>query len=421
MKRAVLAAVRLKGDRHFENRMNECRRLCEAAGYEIAAEAVQTSRHPDPDTMMRSGRIMELKECLSAVDADTVIFYNGLRPSEAGRIAEITGARVLDRTTLILDLFAARARSASALMQVELARLEYELPGVIRSQDEQQSHERGGGVTNRGGGEMRASGIRRKYRRRISDLKKKLKNLEMRNREAGQRRRKSGLKQVALVGYTNAGKSSLLNALMKKCGSTGSFAEEKDMLFATLDTSIRRIEWKDHAFLLYDTVGFVSDLPHTLVEAFRSTLSAVCDADLLIEVVDASDPEWEVHMDVTAATLKQINAGEIEVLHVFNKIDLADENRFRDYLCVSCKEQEGLEDLLDEVIRRLFPEETVMHCVLPYEKLGMLDDSHSLQISVLKPLEDGMMIEIRGEKVRTLPFADYQVREDEYEDRMGQA
>ncbi len=419
MRRAVLAAVRLKGDREFEQKLAECERLCEACGILVTAVLVQNSRSPDPRTVFREGKLNELAAAVRETEADAVVFLQQLSAAVTGRLSEICGCEVLDRTALILDIFSRRAKSAQARMQVELARLEYEMPALIRMQEEEESHERGGAVTNRGSGEMRAAGLRRRHRTRIRDLRKRLDALAVKQDISGERRRKSGLRKAALVGYTNAGKSSLMNAFLRASGSSANRAEEKDMLFATLDTGIRRIEYGKYTFLLYDTVGFVSDLPHELVDAFHSTLSAACDADLLIEVTDASDPARALHSEITRDTLSRIGAGDIEILQVYNKIDLAERENFAGALCTDCRRDEGIKEVLDAVCARLYPEEVVMHCLLPYERMGMLKNAHSLNIRVLNSYEDGIMTEIRGEKVRALPFMKYRIGEEEYEDRMG--
>ena len=420
MSRAVLAAVQLTNDTAFASRFEECRRLCEACGIEVAGEIVQKSRSLDAKTAFRQGKIEERANMTKALEADCVIFGSQLSIAASARLSAACGVPVKDRTALILDIFSLRARSAQAKMQVELARLEYAMPALIRDVDEAETHQRGGSAVNRGAGETRAAGLRRKYQNRITELKKRLASIEKRDHQASNHRNKSGLKRAALAGYTNAGKSSLLNSIMKHTGSQAGTAEEKDMLFATLDTSIRRIDYDSHAFFLYDTVGFVSDLPHGLVEAFRSTLSAVTDADLIIEVIDGSDPEWQTHVRVTEDTLNQIGAGDIEVLRVFNKIDLCDHSEFAQAMCVSCRTGEGIEELTEEIIARLYPEEITIHCLIPYERMAMIRNNLSLRISILESYEDGMMTEISGERVRALPFMKYQMEETDYEYRMGQ-
>ena len=419
MRTAVLAAIRLRTIRSFENRMEECRRLCEACGIEIVSEIVQNSRTADPHTAFRSGKVEEISAAVKMLEADCVVVFNQLSVAASARLAEAFGVPVMDRTALILDIFSLRAGSAQAKMQVELARLEYAMPALIRNQDEEESHERGGGTVNRGAGEMRAAGLRRRYQRRINDLKKQLKTIEVQNAHAKKHRNKSGLRRAAIVGYTNAGKSSLMNALLQVTESTAGRVNEKDMLFATLDTSIRRIDYAGRAFYLYDTVGFVSDLPHELVEAFRSTLSAAADADLLIEVVDVSDPEWPVHTEVTEETLKQIGAGEIEILRVFNKADRYEGERDPDALYISCRTGEGIAELARTITERLYPEEIRMYCLVPYDRMAMIADNVSLDIRVIESFEDGMMTEVCGERVRALPFMKYRIEEEEYENRMG--
>ena len=245
---------------------------------------------------------------LEKMDVDLVVFYNSLSVQMAERISAVVGCNVIDRTALILDIFSSRARSRQAKLQTEMARLQYDLPRLLNS-DNDRERERGGGVTNRGSGEMRSAIVARKYQKRIQDLKQELKKIESQRQMDERRRSKTLLRRVALVGYTNAGKSSFMNCLIQNTEASGNAVFEKDMLFATLDTSVRKIVYDKKTFFLYDTVGFVSDLPHTLVEAFKSTLDAARDADLLVEIVDVSDDDYETKMEVTENTLREIGAG----------------------------------------------------------------------------------------------------------------
>jgi GTP-binding protein HflX len=331
----------------------------------------------------------------------------------AQRIAELCECEVIDRTALILDIFSHRARSRQAKLQTEMARLQYDLPKALAMADDHE-RSRGGSVTNRGAGEMRSAVISKKYQARIQDLKKELEKIGKQRSQDERRRAKTMLSRVALVGYTNAGKSSLMNALMTQSGAKGTHVDAEDLLFKTLDTSVRTIEKDRKKFLLYDTVGFVSNLPHMLVEAFRSTLDAARDADLLIEVIDGSDENAPEKTRITEKTLKEIGAGDIPVLRVYSKCDLMENRSEKEGQAVSCVTGEGLNALLDEIMKRLYPNETEMICCLPYDKMAMLETyKQMLQIEILSNEEDGMKIEIRGPRRYTQAFDEYRIIEGE--------
>ena len=373
VKKAVLAGVCLKdSEENFESKMRECVSLCEACDLEVKGTIIQNSRSMDQKTAFRKGKLEELNNLVAMTDADLVIFYNPLRVQMAERIADACGTEVIDRTSLILDIFSKRARTKQAKLQTEMARLQYDLPRILNSDNDNRERSRGGSVTNRGAGEMRSSLVARKYQNRIQDLRKELGKIDNQRSQDEHRRSKTMMRRAALVGYTNAGKSSVLNALMRSSSAQGTQVLEKDMLFATLDTSVRMIRSHSHSFLLYDTVGFVSDLPHTLIDAFHSTLDSARDADLLIHIIDASDPDWSMKAEITKETLREIGAGEIPVLTVYNKTDLLAKEHAFEGICISAKTGEGLDHLSDEIVRHLYPAENTIHCRIPYDRMAML-------------------------------------------------
>lgn len=414
MRKTVLAGVCLKDkNNEFESAMNECEALCEACGMQVTARITQKSDSADTRTAFRKGKLDELHETVHATDSDLVVFLNPLSVQSAQRIAELCECEVIDRTALILDIFSHRARSRQAKLQTEMARLQYDLPKALAMADDHE-RSRGGSVTNRGAGEMRSAVISKKYQARIQDLKKELEKIGKQRSQDERRRAKTMLSRVALVGYTNAGKSSLMNALMTQSGAKGTHVDAEDLLFKTLDTSVRTIEKDRKKFLLYDTVGFVSNLPHMLVEAFRSTLDAARDADLLIEVIDGSDENAPEKTRITEKTLKEIGAGDIPVLRVYSKCDLMENRSEKEGQAVSCVTGEGLNALLDEIMKRLYPNETEMICCLPYDKMAMLETyKQMLQIEILSNEEDGMRIEIRGPRRYTQAFDEYRIIEGE--------
>lgn len=410
MEKVILAAVHLKDVRNddFDLAIEECKSLCEACNVEVIGEIVQNSNSMDLKTAFRSGKISELQTMVETLNPDTIIFYNTLRIQVAQRIQELVGIPVMDRTGLILHIFSLRARSKQAKIQVEMARLQYDLPRVLNQQQDVE-HMRGGGAVNRGGGEMRSQIISRKYQARISDLKQELKKIEVRLGQDERRRAKTMMKRVALVGYTNAGKSSLMNTLLAKNQEEGSKVFEADMLFATLDTSVRTCSYGKQKFLLYDTVGFVSDLPHTLIEAFKSTLSAAKEADLLVHVVDISDPHHEQKKQITLDTLKEIGASDIPMIQVYNKIDLV-EDVHEEGCCISCKNEKGMKELLEEIISKLYPKQNTVQCLLPYAKMDMFNKYQKvLQMEILEHQEDGILLSMSGPQSYLDAFKQYQV------------
>lgn len=301
------------GEYDAESSLVELSELAKTAGAEVVCEIVQKREAPDGATYIGSGKLKELCDFCRSNEVDVIIADGELSPSQQRNIENETDVRVIDRTTLILDIFAMRALSGEGKLQVELAQLKYLLPrlggkGVSMSR-------LGGGIGTRGPGETKLETDRRHIRHRISSLEAELKELEARRARYRERRKKDGAVTVALVGYTNAGKSTLMNALT----NAGVLAENK--LFATLDTTVRKVIVENLPFLLSDTVGFIRKLPTELVESFKSTLDEVREADLLVHVVDISHPTFEEQIEVVNKTLSEIDKTEKPVIMVFNKVD----------------------------------------------------------------------------------------------------
>lgn len=415
MKKAVLAGISLKNaPKQFESAFAETKALCEACGLEVAGEISQQSRSMDQRTAFRQGKMQELAALVKAVDADLVVFHNPLPIQVTERISSICGVNVIDRTSLILDIFAQRARSRAAFLQVEMARLQYDLPRILHETADQSGHERGGSAYNRGAGEMRSDLVARQYAGRIAALKKELQKIEKQRYQDERRRTRTLMRRAALVGYTNAGKSSLMNAMIAMSTSQGKTVMEEDMLFATLDTSVRMISYDQRKFLLYDTVGFVSDLPHSLIQAFKSTLDAARDADLLIHVVDASDPVCDDKIEITRETLKEIGAGDIEVLQVYNKCDLLKDDSHISGLKISCRTGEGMPEFMAALLARLYPEEEKAMILLPYDRIAMIDMyKTAVEMEILENREEGMLISLKGPSRYIAAFRNYRMKENE--------
>ncbi|MBQ9327456.1 MAG: GTPase HflX [Solobacterium sp.] len=414
MRRAVLAGVCLQSEAdRFDNRMKECEALCVASQIEVVGTVTQRSRSMDPRTAFRPGKVNELTLICEELDADLIIFAHELSYGMVARLRKETGREVIDRTALILDIFSLRARSRQAKLQVELARLNYELPSVAHTEDASQRAQ-GGGYITRGAGESHTARVRRSAGRRIAVIRKELKEKEQDVRSAERRRSKSELGRVALVGYTNAGKSSLMNAILRynQREERGVYAD--DMLFATLDSSVRNITYEGLQFLLYDTVGFVSELPHTLIEAFQSTLDSARGADLLIHVIDASDPLQEEKAQVTKETLQTIGAGAIPVLTVYSKCDRLNSKEQMEGLYVSSLRGDGVEEVLQEVVRLLYPMEEEMLCRIPYERYSLIGEyRNTVRVRILQEENTGVLVQVSGPRVRMRPFKAYEVKENE--------
>ena len=410
MKRVILAGIELPADKDFSSLMEETEALCEACGYVVAGKITQKSRSMDPHTGFRKGKLDELRSMKEMLEADGIIFHNTLGAQMAKRIAAFCDAEVMDRIALILHIFSLRAKSRQAKLQVELASLQYRLPEVLDDKDTS-GHERGGSAYNRGAGEIHVSLVQRKYKQRIQDLKKELKKIESQKFQDERHRTKSMLKKAALIGYTNAGKSSFMNAMLDQNISFGQTVYEEDMLFATLDTSVRMIEKNGKRFLLYDTVGFVSDLPHLLVEAFQSTLDAARDADLLIHVIDISDPNWQKKAMITEETLKQIHADHIPVYRLYNKIDKVKEP-VEVSPCVSCLKKEGLDVVTDEILNLLYPMAETVTCLIPYDELYAIHPYRNVvTLQELERKEEGILMKVSGEENYVNAFHKYMIEQ----------
>ena len=389
--KAFLAGVCLPDTHRFEERMKELEGLAEACGLEVVGTAVQNLRRADSAFYFGPGKVEELKNAADTLHADLLIVNNTLSPSQLTNLSKAVDLEVIDRTNLILNIFAQRARTAEAKMQVDYAKLKYMLPRLVGLREglSRQGGTGGSSLSNRGAGEQKIELDRRHIERRMTQLRRRLAELDKTRETQRSRRARAGLPLVAMAGYTNAGKSTLMNRLLDMCGgglsdeTAGSGTAEdtskhvyvEDMLFATLDTSVRRIEPEGRrAFLLSDTVGFIDDLPTALVDAFRSTLDEALHADLILHIVDASDPECDAQMDVTEQTLADLGAGDIPVLTVMNKSDLAYPDGFptarEDRIFLSAKTGRGLSELLDLIDRKLNAGSVTCDFLIPYSDSG---------------------------------------------------
>ncbi|GBD85127.1 GTPase HflX [bacterium BMS3Abin02] len=346
--------------------LDELARLADTAGATVIDEVVQRRERLDPATLMGSGRLAELREIVDVEDIEVVIFDEEITPAQERNLSAALDVRVLDRTALILDIFALHANSSEGRLQVELAQLQYLLPR-LRGRGIELSR-LGGGIGTRGPGETQLETDRRRIARRVSKLRRDLESLERTRLVKRDQRRQQGIPIVSLVGYTNSGKSSLLNAL------TGSSVPVEDQLFATLDPATRRCTLPGgRELLITDTVGFIQRLPHQLVEAFRSTLELVAESDLLIHLVDVTGVEVDTQIDAVRAVLEEIGAAQIPEVLVGTKVDVAtSEHRERflsghdGSLVVSSVDGEGIGELTDRVWELLSRQFSELEVIVPF-------------------------------------------------------
>src|SRR5262245_7220921 len=329
--------------------LDELRELATSAGARIIDEVIQRRERPDPATFIGKGKVEELREQVLIEGVDVVIFDDELSPSQAKNLEEALDTKVVDRTGLILDLFGRRARTKEGKLQVELAQLTYRLTRLTGYRE--YLSRLGGGIGTRGPGETKLEMDRRQIRHRISTLKREIEHIRKHRQLHRERRRRDQLPLVSLVGYTNAGKSTLFRALSREDTLVSS------RLFSTLDTLIRRIQLaRNFPVLVSDTVGFIKKLPHQLVSAFRATLEEVVEADLILHVIDVSDPDREAKRQVVLDVLEEIGANGHPMLTVYNKADLASEPPVSsDGFLVSAVTGEGLDRLVQEIVHRVSP------------------------------------------------------------------
>jgi GTP-binding protein HflX len=331
-----------------QHSLDELRELAVSAGARVIDEVVQRRERPDPATYIGKGKVEELREEVVIEGVDVVIFDEELSPSQAKNLEEALETKVVDRTGLILDIFARRARTKEGKLQVELAQLEYRLTRLTGHRE--YLSRLGGGIGTRGPGETKLEMDRRQIRHRIATLRRDIEQIRKHRQLHRERRRRDQLPLVSLVGYTNAGKSTLFSALSKE----ETLVSRR--LFSTLDTLIRRIQLgKNFPILISDTVGFIRNLPHQLVSAFRATLEEVVEADLILHVIDVSDPDREEKRQVVLDVLKEIGAGDHPTLTVYNKADLLNAVAPEDGVLVSATAGDGLNELLDKIVQHVSP------------------------------------------------------------------
>ncbi len=352
--------------------LDELEALLETAGGECVGMILQNRPAPDPKTFIGEGKALEIRDFAEVNNADLVIFDNQISPSQMRNLEEIIGVSVLDRSTLILDIFAGRAKTNEGKLQVELAQYEYILP---RLQGLGKSMSRlGGGIGTRGPGESKLESDRRHIRARIDRLRRELAEVKKVRAVQRKQREKSQIPLISIVGYTNAGKSTLLNTL------TGAGISANDRLFDTLDTTTRKFRISDtQEIFLSDTVGFIQKLPHHLVEAFKATLEELTSADILLHVTDASDPECSTHIKTVNSVIEELGASHIPQILVLNKADKCDEQglyMFGENIAISAKYKKNLDGLLTAIERALNRGKHKIKICIPFSDGHMLEQIH---------------------------------------------
>ena len=383
LENVVLIGIWNSDLKEAENSLRELAALAETAGSTVLDGLLQRRANPDPATFLGKGKAQELKDIVVATGADTVIADTELAPSQRRALEDVVKVKVIDRTAVILDIFAQHAKSREGKAQVELAQLQYLLPR-LRGWGESMSRQAGGqaaggvGMGSRGPGETKIELDRRRINIRVSKLKKQIEAMAPAREAKRANRKRTQIPGVAIAGYTNAGKSSLLNRITK----TGALVD--NTLFATLDPTVRQTATPDgRQYTLADTVGFVRNLPHQLVEAFRSTFEEIADADLIIHVVDASHPDPAGQIATVRNVIGEVGASDIPELVVFNKIDLADETQRMalrgmepNSVEVSARTGEGIDDLLEVIANRLPEPDVLTESLIPYDRGDLVSKLH---------------------------------------------
>lgn len=419
--RALLVGVNVNDEDNFDVLMDELERLAIACNIEVVGRETQNLIEINKPLYVGKGKAEELAIIVKEQNINLVIFNNELSPMQVRNLSKIIDAQIIDRTTLILEIFSSRARTKEAKLQVEVARLEYMLPRLVGRHSSLGRQGGSTGFSNRGSGEKKIELDRRVIEDKLTELKSDLNELSQDRMVQRKQREESELPLVSLVGYTNAGKSTFMNYMVDRfVKDEDKRVYEEDMLFATLDTSVRKIELEDNRkFLLSDTVGFISGLPHNLIKAFESTLEEIKNADLLIEVIDYSDPNFDLHIKTTKETLEKIGASDIPVIYVYNKselmldkLPLIDENE----IYLSIREDRGMNELIEMIVNTLFKNYKRCKMLFPYDK-GSIVSYLNDHANVIKTEynEKGTILSVECRQSQYNKYKEYVIKDDAFE------
>ena len=410
--KAYLAGVNLD-DSNFDYYMTELANLAQAANMEVVGQSRQNLEHVVAGTYFGLGKINEIKDMAHGLKAEVLVLNDELSPVQIRNLEKMTKLRVIDRTELILEIFSSRARTKQAKLQVQLAQLEYELPRLHQSENNL-DQQRGGGFANRGAGESKLELNRRTIGKQITIIKKELSAISGQEEIKAKRRNQTHIPKVALVGYTNAGKSTTMNGLLEEFSKENDEKQVfvKDMLFATLDTSVRRIELSNNfSFILSDTVGFISKLPHSLIESFKATLQEVKDADLLINIVDSSDPNMIQMIRTTQNVLSEIGVKDVPMITAYNKADKTDRNYPQiegSGILYSATDSESIKLLAQLITKRVFASYRKVNLVVPLADGKALANLHEYAQIILEEYKtDGVHVTARLAPEKRAQFHQY--------------
>lgn len=415
--RAIIVGVDLGTDEDFAESMEELEALAEACNMEVVCIVTQKMPALHHSLYIGTGKVAEVREYVQNLEADVVIFGDTLTPSQLRNLQQELDTAVMDRTNLILEIFAKRAKTREARLQVEVANLQYILPRLVGMHEALSRQGGGSGLANKGAGEKKLELDRRKIEHRLAQLRRELEEVTKDRQTQRKQRANSGIPRVALVGYTNAGKSTMMNRLLQAYGGPEEKkVMEKDMLFATLETTVRNIKIdRNRQILLSDTVGFINHLPHGLVKAFRSTLEEACEADLILNVIDASDPHHKQHRKVTEETLKDLNAGDIPMIYIYNKADRYMEEPLpviygEDRIYMSAKTGEGLPQLIDMIFKKLHSGYLDAEFLVPYtDGRAVSEIMKNCQVAEASYEEGGTLLKVRCELAVFQKYKEYLV------------
>lgn len=398
MERAVLVGLDLGIHKDFDHSMEELEELAKACEMTVVGETTQKASSVNKAFYIGTGKVEQVMELVDETDAEIVIFDNALTPMQLRNLQQQLHMPIMDRTTLILEIFSKRAKTREARLQVDVASLQYMLPRLVGLHDALSRQGGGSGsMSNKGSGEKKLELDRRHIEQRLATLRRELQQVEKDRETQRKARKKNAIPLVSLVGYTNAGKSSVMNAVVEE-----KKVFEEDMLFATLETTVRKIERENgKSFLLSDTVGFINELPHNLVKAFRSTLEEAKNADLLIQVIDFSDPYFREHMEVTKKTLDELDAGKIPMLYIYNKMDkvkeIDDAVEFPmvkgNKIYMAAGKGIGIEELLSLIEETLFGNRKEYELLFPFDAGSALQAVRSgAQVTLCEYRNDGTYV-----------------------------